>query len=195
MPISPAFAELLNKYGGGLIHMEIFVVKGFFMPGSTLLELIATNILLRGTHALRPPVGDVPIGTEYYSSDTLKRWKSDGTTWLADGEPGGATPPDPLTLAALILTTRVVSPVTELTMTGTLTLNAVTSTTYWHLNPNGSDRQVDLPPEALGLTYSFKHVGGANTITIKNDATGTETTLTPSQFKTLISGTSAWQVY
>lgn len=79
------WAALFNFAGGGLIHVNTFLEAVGFMPGPTFLEWIAASIILRGTNANRPDVADVPIGTEYYATDTALRWKSDGATWLNDG--------------------------------------------------------------------------------------------------------------
>jgi len=87
MPRTPKgdWATLFDFAGGGLIHIELFAALVTAMPGSSFLELIAEKILLRGTHANRPGVDEVPIASEYWATDTGARWKSDGTSWLADG--------------------------------------------------------------------------------------------------------------
>ena len=81
--------------------------------------------------------------------------------------------------------------ITETTASGTITLTAA-STMYQFIDANGSDRNVDLPAEAAGLAFFIANVGGANTLTVRNDAAGTEATLAVGECATLISGASAW---
>lgn len=78
-------------------------------------------------------------------------------------------------------------------MAGTLTLTT-TSAVYNFLDPNGSDRQVTLPTAAAGISFVFDHIGGANTITVKDAGASTVTTLTTGQIKTVIYDGMAWQV-
>jgi hypothetical protein len=65
---------------------------------------------------------------------------------------------------------------------------------YQFFDPNGSNRNVDLPAEALGQSFFIAHVGGANTITVRNDAAGTEATLAAGEVATCVSGASVWRV-
>lgn len=81
--------------------------------------------------------------------------------------------------------------VTETTATGTVTLTA-TSLMYQFINANGSDRTVQLPAEALGLAYFIANVGGANTLSVKNDAAGEEVSLAFGECATVVSGASIW---
>lgn len=84
------WAALFNFAGGGLVHMNLFEIGETSMAGPTLLEWIAGTILLSGTAAARPAATAVPIGTEYYATDTAARWKSDGSTWIANSGSAGA---------------------------------------------------------------------------------------------------------
>jgi hypothetical protein len=95
----------------------------------------------------------------------------------------------------LRLTLEVISPTTEVTMSGTLTLVAGTSTTYQYLDPNGSDRDVNLPAETTGLTYLIAHIGGANILTIKDNGGGTLHTLNTGEFATFIYSGTAWRIH
>lgn len=100
-----------------------------------------------------------------------------------------------VTMQGLNLTKEVLSPVTELAMSGTLTLVAGTSNTNQFLDPNGSNRQVNLPAAVTGLTYFIQHVGSANTLTIKDNGGSTLATIsTPLSFYTFIYSGSAWRV-
>jgi hypothetical protein len=84
-------------------------------------------------------------------------------------------------------------PVDELTMSGTLTLAEDTSLQYQFLDPDGSNRDVVLPAEAIGLAYVIANLGNAGeVITVKNDASGTEETLNNLECLTIISGASTW---
>lgn len=88
---------------------------------------------------------------------------------------------------------RSIVPFQEITMTGTLTLVAATSIQYLALDPDGSPRDVELPPEANGLSYVLANVG-TGTITVKNDAAGTEVEIEDGEVATLISGASSWPI-
>lgn len=61
------------------------------MPGPTWLELITTNLLLKGTTAQRPAVADVPKGTLYANTTTGTIQQNDGTSWVTYFAPSGAT--------------------------------------------------------------------------------------------------------
>lgn len=98
-------------------------------------------------------------------------------------------------IPTLNLTLEVLSPCTEVTMSGTLTLVAGTSTTYQFLNPNSSDRQVNLPVAATGITYFIMHIGAANTITIKDNGGSTVASLGAGQFYTFVYSGSAWRFF
>lgn len=82
------WAALFNPWGGGLVHMELYEGVAVIMAGQTFLEWFAATLLLSGTHANRPAATAVPIGAEYYETDTANRFKSNGTTWIADGQSG-----------------------------------------------------------------------------------------------------------
>ena len=98
-----------------------------------------------------------------------------------------------LTTPKLTVSTEVILPVTEVTMSGTLTLVAGTSTTYQFLDPNGSDRQVNLPVVATGMAYLIMNFGSANILTIKDNGGSTVTTITFGSAKTFIYSGSAWR--
>ncbi len=98
-----------------------------------------------------------------------------------------------ITLQGLAFTKEVLSPVTEVTMSGTLTLTANSSTTYQFLDPNGSDRQVNLPAAATGMVYFIMNVGSANILTIKDNGGSTVTTITFGSFNTFVYSGSAWR--
>jgi hypothetical protein len=70
--------------------MELFEVEVFLMAGPTLLDWIASTILLSGTFSARPSADAVPAGTEYYATDTTVRYKSDGSSWAVNSGSGSA---------------------------------------------------------------------------------------------------------
>jgi len=85
--------------------------------------------------------------------------------------------------------------VTRVTMTGHAILTD-TDTIYEMLDPNGSDRDVTLPTPTNGMAFVLKHIGVANTLTVK-DAGGsaiTGGTLTTGEVKTYLYDGTAWQV-
>lgn len=70
---------------------------------------------------------------------------------------------------------RVV-PVTRTTMSGNVTLSITSSNSHQYMDPNGSDRDVNLPSVNAGnagLRYEIFHTGGANIITVKNSGGST----------------------
>ena len=80
------------------------------------------------------------------------------------------------------------------TLAGTKTLVAKDSQ-FQALDPNGSNRDVLLPPELDGLRYDILHDGGANNLVISNDAGGNIVTLTTGQSATVVCDGSVWKKF
>lgn len=106
----------------------------------------------------------------------------------------GVTITGQITFSQIALTTDVLSPVTETTMSGNATITAGTSKTYQFFDPNGSDRNVTLPVAATGLTYFIMNIGSANTLTVKDNGGSNLATILAGNFNTFIYSGSAWRV-
>lgn len=87
--------------------------------------------------------------------------------------------------------------VTRITMSGTLTLTGANDSIH-HLDPDGSDRDVNLPDGVTGMAVTVSHVGSANVITVKEstgDGGATVTSLIGGTRNTLIHDGTEWVVY
>lgn len=106
MPRTPRsqWGALFNFAGSGIVHMEHFLEEIISMPGQTLLEWIAAQLLQRGTHTARPAAAAVPEGTEYYESDTKLRFKAASGAWVDDGNGNGGGGSSPLLVATTTMT-------------------------------------------------------------------------------------------
>lgn len=78
-------------------------------------------------------------------------------------------------------------------MSGNLTL-AFGDPTYQFLDPNGSNRDVTLPTAVTGISYVIDHIGGANTLTVKDAGASTIDTLAAGDIVTFVYDGTAWQV-
>jgi hypothetical protein len=97
------------------------------------------------------------------------------------------------TIATPAFTGLLTVPTSKTTMSSNATLTT-SSNSYQFFDPNGSDRDVTLPSGVLGQAFLIKHIGGANTITIKASGGSTVTTATTGVIKTLVYDGSAWQI-
>lgn len=79
------------------------------------------------------------------------------------------------------------------TIGGNITLT-LASSMIQVLNGGGSDRDVVLPAEDMGLHYWIKNTGGSNNLVVKNDAGGTVQTLIPGQAMLCASTNASWNV-
>ena len=68
------------------------------------------------------------------------------------------------------------------------------SPVYQFIDPNSADRTVTLPTAVVNLGFVIKHIGVANTITVKDAAAATVTTLSATDTATIIYDGTAWVV-
>ena len=82
---------------------------------------------------------------------------------------------------------------TRTQMAGNAVLTAASST-YQFFDPNGSNRDVTLPPPTTGMAFVIKHYGVANSVVVKDAAAATVVTLAATEAATVIYDGTAWQV-
>ena len=79
-------------------------------------------------------------------------------------------------------------------MTGNLTLSSKASTSQF-LDPNGSDRDVTLPGLLPGTLFVISHIGGANTLSIKDSGAVEIALLTNGKTVLLLASEEEWVVF